>query len=165
MRLEIVDGPGAGKLVPITGAIEVGREADGLQLDDPQASRRHAVLRPGDRGLVVEDLGSTNGTFVNDAQVIGSALARPGDRILIGLTVLEVRGDGDERPSGAVPRPDALAAPLRRPDYLAPVDGSAGATPELDPLLDVVVKARARTAPLAVLALAALAIIVFLALR
>ena len=53
----------------------------------------------------------------------------------------------------------------RAPDYLAPVDGSQGAVPELDPLLDVVVKARARTAPLAVLALAALAIIVFLALR
>ena len=165
MRIEIVDGPGAGKLIPVTAPVEIGREADGLRLDDPQASRRHARLRPSDGGLLVEDLGSTNGTFINDAQVIGAAIARPGDRVLVGLTVLEVRGDRDERPSGAVPRPDALAVPLRAADYLKPVDGAGAAIPELDPLLDVIVKARARTAPLAILALAALAIIVFLALR
>jgi hypothetical protein len=166
MRVEIVDGPGAGTLVPVTGPLEVGREGSGLRLDDPQASRRHARLTATAGGVSVEDLGSTNGTFVNDAQVAGVALARPGDRILVGLTVLEVRADSDERPSGLTPRPGALATGPRQPDYLKPSAADGGnAIPELDPLLDSVVKARARTAPLAVAALAALAIIAFLAQR
>jgi hypothetical protein len=165
MRVEIVDGPGAGTLVPVTTPLEVGREGSGLRLEDPQASRRHARLTATGGGVAVEDLGSTNGTFINDAQVVGVALARPGDRILVGLTVLEVRADGDERPSGVTPRPGALATGPRQPDYLKPTAADGNAVPELDPLLDAVVKARARTAPLAVAALAALAIVAFLAQR
>jgi len=52
-------------------------------LDDPDVSRRHARLEVIDNHLVLTDLGSTNGTYVNDAQVSRRVLA-PGDRVRIG---------------------------------------------------------------------------------
>jgi pSer/pThr/pTyr-binding forkhead associated (FHA) protein len=45
--------------------MEVGRECDGLLLADPQTSRRHALLELRGTDIVVEDLGSTNGTFLD----------------------------------------------------------------------------------------------------
>lgn len=69
----------------------IGRHAGSdVEVKDPGASRRHAeVRRQGDRFVVV-DLGSTNGTLVNDAQVTEHAL-EDGDRITIGNTVLEFK--------------------------------------------------------------------------
>jgi hypothetical protein len=61
-----------------------------IEVDDPGASRRHAeIRRQGDRYVVV-DLGSTNGTLVNDSPV-SEATLEDGDRITIGRTVLEFR--------------------------------------------------------------------------
>ena len=69
----------------------VGRlpECD-VVVDDPGASRHHAEIRRVGPAYVVTDLGSTNGTLVNDAAVTEQALA-DGDRITIGNTVLEFR--------------------------------------------------------------------------
>jgi pSer/pThr/pTyr-binding forkhead associated (FHA) protein len=58
---------------------------------DPGASRRHAQIRHQDRGYVLTDLGSTNGTLVNGEFVNGSRPLMQGDRITIGNTVLEFR--------------------------------------------------------------------------
>ena len=52
-------------------------------LDDPDVSRRHARLEIVDDQLVLTDLGSTNGTYVNDARVTRQVLV-PGDRMRIG---------------------------------------------------------------------------------
>ena len=61
-----------------------------IEVDDPGASRRHAeIRRQGDEYLVV-DLGSTNGTLVNDSPITEATL-EDGDRITIGRTVLEFR--------------------------------------------------------------------------
>jgi hypothetical protein len=61
-----------------------------VEIEDAGASRRHAEIRKdGDRFLVV-DLGSTNGTLVNDSPVSEHAL-EDGDRITIGRTVIEFR--------------------------------------------------------------------------
>jgi pSer/pThr/pTyr-binding forkhead associated (FHA) protein len=90
--LEIVEGDDAGRQVPITAPIEMGRDASNtIALDDDQASRRHArVAAQGDLALV-EDLGSTNGTYVNGQPIEGPRAVRPGDRIRVGLTILELR--------------------------------------------------------------------------
>jgi FHA domain-containing protein len=72
-------------------SVTIGRlpECD-IVISDPGASRQHAQIRfDGDR-FVVDDLGSTNGTLVNDAAADGRAL-EDGDRITIGSTVLEFR--------------------------------------------------------------------------
>jgi len=69
----------------------IGRLAESdVPVSDPGVSRRHAEVRRQDGGYVLSDLGSTNGTRVNEA-VIGERVLEEGDRITIGRTVLEFR--------------------------------------------------------------------------
>lgn len=72
-----------GETVAIGSELLVGRDVDrGLRLDDPAVSRRHARLEAlADGGLRLTDLGSTNGTWVNDARVVEGVLLREGDRL------------------------------------------------------------------------------------
>jgi pSer/pThr/pTyr-binding forkhead associated (FHA) protein len=65
-------------------------EADVL-LDDPYASDFHMRLVAQESGLVLHDLGSTNGTYVNGRRVTAPATLRRGDTIQVGKTVMEVR--------------------------------------------------------------------------
>jgi pSer/pThr/pTyr-binding forkhead associated (FHA) protein len=71
----------------------VGRAA-GCQvaLADDYASSLHARVFRREGGLFLEDLGSTNGTFLNDRKVTGAVPMQRGDRVKIGGTVLEVVG-------------------------------------------------------------------------
>ena len=71
--------------------VTIGRlpECD-VVVDDPWASRQHARIRRTDGGFVLVDLGSTNGTLVNDEPIQEHVLEN-GDRITIGETVLEFR--------------------------------------------------------------------------
>ncbi len=62
----------------------------GIRLDDTYVSQVHARLYRRDRRLFVEDLGSTNGTFVNGTRIGGPVRLRRGDRLQVGGTVLEV---------------------------------------------------------------------------
>jgi pSer/pThr/pTyr-binding forkhead associated (FHA) protein len=73
-----------------TTTIGRGPECE-LRIDDTYASQQHARLFPKGAGWYVEDLGSTNGTFVNDQQLVAPALLQPGDRVRIGTTELELR--------------------------------------------------------------------------
>jgi pSer/pThr/pTyr-binding forkhead associated (FHA) protein len=67
-----------------------GNEAD-LQLDHDSVSRRHAAFRSDDDGqLVVEDLQSRNGTFVNGQPIAGRVRIAVGDRITVGSCELEL---------------------------------------------------------------------------
>ncbi len=92
-RLLIVRSP---ELPPGT-AIEIGRdlvagrdEALDIPLGaDGYASGRHARFARGQKGDVVEDLRSTNGTFVNGDRVTGTRRLRAGDVVTIGQTQLE----------------------------------------------------------------------------
>jgi hypothetical protein len=110
--LEIVEGPGAGRQVSLDGALEAGRDASlPLHLDDGQASRRHARFSVQGGQVVVEDLGSTNGTYVNEQPISSPRTLRPGDKVRLGLTVLELRTRQQvaARPSAVHVRP-ALTA-------------------------------------------------------
>ncbi len=69
----------------------IGRLAGSeVEIQDPGASRRHAEIRRQGDEFVVVDLGSTNGTLVNDAPISEYTL-EDGDRITIGRTILEFR--------------------------------------------------------------------------
>jgi hypothetical protein len=72
-------------------SVTIGRlpECD-VVIADPGASRRHAQIRFDGKGYVLSDLGSTNGTLVNDAEATERTL-EDGDRVTIGSTVLEFR--------------------------------------------------------------------------
>jgi pSer/pThr/pTyr-binding forkhead associated (FHA) protein len=63
-----------------------------VQLADPMVSQLHARLFRSDRGLHIEDLGSTNGTYLNDRKVGGPVRLKKGDRVRVGPIELEVLG-------------------------------------------------------------------------
>jgi pSer/pThr/pTyr-binding forkhead associated (FHA) protein len=92
--LVIHDGAGAGNEHPLEGELILGRErgtAD-LVIDDPGVSRRHARVLPENGGAIVEDLGSSNGTYVNGERISGPVELGAGDEVQVGATVLGVEG-------------------------------------------------------------------------
>lgn len=113
--LVIRQGPQAGMSFPLTGnQIVIGREeGTDVALQDPEASRRHGLISWQGGQYIVEDLGSTNGTFVNGVQITSPQALNPGDSIGIGQTALvfhlaEAQGPGIPQPqapsySGAPP--------------------------------------------------------------
>lgn len=90
--LEVIEGPEAGRQVPLRETVEVGRDQSlPLAVDDEQVSRHHARIAVEGGRPVLEDLGSTNGTYVNDQPTLERRELRAGDRVRMGLTVLLVR--------------------------------------------------------------------------
>lgn len=63
-----------------------------VQVADPMVSQLHARLFRNSKGLHIEDLGSTNGTYLNGRKVGGPAKLKKGDRIRVGPVELEVIG-------------------------------------------------------------------------
>ena len=78
--------------VRLDGTLQVGRaEACQIRLPDTYASSFHARIYSRDGSWFVEDLGSTNGTYLNQRRVTAPAELRAGDRIRIGKSTLELR--------------------------------------------------------------------------
>jgi pSer/pThr/pTyr-binding forkhead associated (FHA) protein len=80
-----------GRLYPLGEELTMGRAA-GCQvtLDDTYVSQIHARVFVRGGQVYVEDLGSTNGTYLNRTKVAGPMLVGPGDRLQVGSTVLEL---------------------------------------------------------------------------
>jgi pSer/pThr/pTyr-binding forkhead associated (FHA) protein len=80
-----------GRSFPLGEEVTVGRAA-GCQvtIDDTYASQLHARVFLRDGQVFVEDLGSTNGTYLNRRKVAGPMLVSPGDRVQVGSTVMEL---------------------------------------------------------------------------
>jgi pSer/pThr/pTyr-binding forkhead associated (FHA) protein len=103
LRLEVVAGPAAGTRLEVEEPLVIGREGegDGTLGADPQLSRQHARVSVfQDDRILVEDLGSTNGTFVNGEQIDKPTVLSAGDTVQFGDTTLLVSG------SQAEPGPD-----------------------------------------------------------
>jgi len=81
----------AGTVYPLGDELTVGRAAGcQITLDDTYASQLHARIFMRDEQLYVEDLGSTNGTYLNRRKVSAPMVVSQGDQIQIGSTVMEV---------------------------------------------------------------------------
>lgn len=81
----------AGVQYALGDELTVGRAAGcQITLDDTYASQIHARIFTRDRQLYVEDLGSTNGTYLNRRKVAAPMVVSRGDQIQIGSTILEV---------------------------------------------------------------------------
>jgi hypothetical protein len=127
--LVIREGDGAGGEHPLDGEVILGREpgVPGLLLDDPGVSRRHAAVRERAGAITVEDLGSSNGTFVNGRRIAGEVELADGDEVQLGGTVISVHGadaatallGGAAPPTAAHPGP-APAPPPRAPARAQP---------------------------------------------
>jgi pSer/pThr/pTyr-binding forkhead associated (FHA) protein len=85
------EGPLAGELREIDRELTLGRADCDVTVDDHQVSRRHVVLKPAGDVLHVEDLGSSNGTFVNGHRISAPVSAGEGDVVTIGTSELIVR--------------------------------------------------------------------------
>lgn len=94
--LRVQRGVPLGATWPLEGALGIGRGSENhIDLVDPRVSRRHARVARTDNGVVIQDLGSTNGTRVNGKALLEPARLVPGDVIGVGDTELRVEiGDG-----------------------------------------------------------------------
>ncbi len=122
-------GPGTGQLLPVgEGALILGRSSScDLRLPHASISRRHARLtRRGER-LFLEDLGSQNGTFLDDERLAGPRELLVGQRIHIGPAVLRLRvPGGNTRTDRPRRRPVVAADGPVRPVRVAVLAATAG---------------------------------------
>ena len=93
-HLLVVEGANAGETISLDEApLLIGRGSDAaIKLDDDYVSTRHARIGESNGTFYVEDLGSTNGTFVNGERITAKTLVRAGDAIRIGQTELRLEG-------------------------------------------------------------------------
>lgn len=120
VRLEVVAGNAAGMSILVEDELLIGRHADGAGrlAEDPEISRSHArIVRDSSGFCAVEDLGSTNGTFVNGLRISGPQTLSEGDSIELGATTLVMR----DLPSAASEQSaaaEAVAQPVAQPTLL-----------------------------------------------
>ncbi len=83
--LQMIVGTEVDRQYPLSGVMYVGREMDNdIQANDPRISRRHARIRAEGGRVTLADLGSTNGTLVNDVPITGEYVLHDGDLIRMG---------------------------------------------------------------------------------
>jgi pSer/pThr/pTyr-binding forkhead associated (FHA) protein len=111
-----VSGAAFGKTYPVPGPVVIGRQQDcDIAVASEEISRRHAQVRPSPDGLLVEDLGSANGTFINGKRV-QSGLMRPGEELRLDTIRFLLVAPGMEMPASqrapAVPSPAARGSKI-----------------------------------------------------
>jgi hypothetical protein len=84
LLVERAIGHESGVAYDLTKGATLGRGDVEIKLDDPFASSRHARISQQGHVFVIEDLGSTNGTYLNEEPLNGPQPLHPGDRIRIG---------------------------------------------------------------------------------
>lgn len=91
-QLVIVEGALRGTVVPLgSSPIVIGRASDAtIVLDDDFVSTHHARLTPNGNHWIVEDLGSTNGTYIDKTRVSTPTVFKPGTQLRIGKTSMEL---------------------------------------------------------------------------
>ncbi|MGZ6340520.1 MAG: protein kinase domain-containing protein, partial [Candidatus Limnocylindrales bacterium] len=123
-QLRVIEGKERGRRLSVDVDLLIGRLAtddEGRLGGDPEISRRHAYVSRGlDDRLMIEDLGSANGTFVNGERLVATRTLDLGDLVRVGKTVLQVTD-----PSGAVPEQPRPAS--EAPATQAPADAVAEA--------------------------------------
>jgi pSer/pThr/pTyr-binding forkhead associated (FHA) protein/predicted Ser/Thr protein kinase len=146
IELRVTDGPAAGNVLRVAGEeLLIGRQAPGQGKlgNDIEISRRHARVTREATGFVIEDLGSTNGTFVNGERITGARGLSAGDKLEMGDTklVVEVPEPVEDKviaPTGAPPAVTTFAAiptdlPPEGAGEAAPAEPAAEAAPEPAP--------------------------------
>ncbi len=92
-HLHVVEGPNAGQSVPLgDGPVLLGRGTDAaIRLDDDYVSTRHARFATNGEQWFVEDLGSTNGTYLGSQRITAPVPIEIGTPVRLGKTIVELR--------------------------------------------------------------------------
>ncbi|MGH3357146.1 MAG: FHA domain-containing protein FhaB/FipA [Nocardioidaceae bacterium] len=92
-QLVITEGSNAGQSLPLSGEpITLGRGGDStVLLDDDYVSTRHARFVTNGEEWFIEDMGSTNGTYIGSTRVTRATAITPGTAVRLGKTVVELR--------------------------------------------------------------------------
>ncbi len=100
-RIVVTHGPGQGEEFELIGSLSIGRSPENrLQLNDLQVSRKHAVIQQTPNGTIIRDLGSGNGTYVDNRRILEYRLT-PQDIIRIGPAELRYEvAEKDVEPRG-----------------------------------------------------------------
>ncbi len=126
-RLVVKAGPNPGTAFDLTKEVTLmGRDVtNDISLGDPEVSRQHARLTRTPGGYVLEDLGSTNGSFVNGERLVAPRVLASGDLLGLGENVtLSFEGTSPETAEtvmgeavqyGAAPTPEAMQEAIAQP--------------------------------------------------
>ena len=92
-KLVVIEGPLNGTIIPLGNVqITIGRAPDStLIIDDDYASSRHARIYPSEGSWVVEDLGSTNGTWIDRTRITSPTVLPVGAPLRVGRTTLQIQ--------------------------------------------------------------------------
>jgi diguanylate cyclase (GGDEF)-like protein len=95
--LVLIYGGELGRRYEIEGPLTIGRDpgSNAIVLESPDVSRQHALVTPRERGWAICDLGSTNGTQVNDAPACGEQPLASGDLVRIGGSIFKYIAGGN----------------------------------------------------------------------
>lgn len=134
-QLVMKTGPTPGRTYPLEKTeISIGREiGSDVFINEAEVSRRHARLTQQAGTYLLEDLGSTNGTFVNGQRLMSPHLMQPGETILVGentTLVFEVAPFDPNAPPISPPVQEAIASP----QPLTPVPEEVSSLPQAEPL-------------------------------
>src|SRR3954454_24842791 len=142
--LKITGGNAAGQDINLEQELVIGRSTPGLGSlgGDSEISRVHArVFHDPSGRLIIEDLGSTNGTFVTGNRISGQQALNPGDQVRVGQTSMSVEGGGAAGATtvgNVVPAPAPVPTPAPEPPTQAlppqqPADAQQPAQPPQQP--------------------------------
>lgn len=125
--LVVRQGAQVGTTFPLTGdVVIVGREEGvGVSIHDPEVSRRHARISWQAGRYVLEDMGSTNGTYLNGEQVTSPQSLQPGDTIGMGQTVLIFQVQAEAAPTQPEAAPTQPELPPSPPPIPIPPEARA----------------------------------------
>jgi len=128
LRLKVASGNAAGTVIEVEEELVIGRQAAGAGTlaNDIEISRQHArIATDSDGRYLIEDLGSTNGTYVNGRAVDSPVTLEPGDRIEVGASALIVQVSAVPHTPRSTPVTTTTAV-----EGFDPADAGAGAVVE-----------------------------------
>ena len=129
-QLVMRTGPNPGKVHELSqDEITIGRDiANNIVVNDPEVSRKHTRFRAQGGTYVVEDMGSTNGTFVNGQRLMGPHVLRHGEQVMLGEHVAFVFESMAFDPNATLISGTGAGAGISRETYrvVPPTEPSAG---------------------------------------
>ncbi len=115
-RMIVRTGPNPGTVFELTKEVSlIGRDVtNDVVVGDAEVSRQHSRITRTPGGYVLEDLGSTNGTFVNGERLVAPRVMNPGDLVALGETVSLTFDATSPEAAATVAQPAATAEPAKK---------------------------------------------------